>query len=115
MQMTIAEHCAILDRVASCHDRPLRAETVAATKLLLPQFTVDAPYWFGLDGEGDLFVHWMKDGGDAYLSVEPTKLHLLIKIPGRPTVRIDDEPFDGVTLPPAIAAALQEYSQWRCK
>ena len=56
----------------------------------------------GIDRDGHVFLHLKGHTGEAYLTVEPTQLHLLKVAKDGSNLYVDDAPFNGKKLPVEI-------------
>lgn len=80
--------------------------TVRFARIIAHQLPAKIPPSVGFDGEGNVFLHFVSDKGDGYLTIEPEALHLFCKVSGRPNVYIDDVSYSGKRLPKSIRDTL---------
>lgn len=83
------------------------ASLTAAEKVarLLPR--VPGETQVGLDDEGNVYFHFVQGAKDAYLTIEPGTLHLLVMEPGAESIYLDNVQFPGDALPRRVSTAFK--------
>lgn len=105
-----------LSKIASLGDNwqgqdahvPSRQAVTAAEQIVptLPNIIADASA--GVDGDGNVYFKLQKGEKFAYLTVEPTTMHLLVIAPGEKNVYLDDVKFQPRELPSKIRRTLEQ-------
>lgn len=87
---------------------PSRQAIVAAEQIVpsLPNLNADASA--GVDGDGNVFLKLQKGEKIAFLTIEPTTMHLLVMSSGAKNLYIDDVKFKPRQLPPKIRLMLEQ-------
>lgn len=93
---------------------PSRQAVSAAMQVIpaLPAITAEASA--GVDGDGNVFFKFQQDAKFAYLTIEPTTMHLLLMAPGKANRYFDDFNFKRGQLPGKIRAALESEMIGEC-
>lgn len=83
-------------------------QAVAAAKQIVPSLpNITAGASAGVDGDGNVYFKLQKGEKLAYLTVEPSIMHLLVMVPGGKNIYIDDAKFNPRELPSKIRQALE--------
>lgn len=85
---------------------PSRQSLTAAKQVIekLPTMVADASA--GVDSDGNVFLKLQRGEKVAYLTIEPSVMHLLLMAPNGNNVYFDDVRFQPRHVPPKISAAL---------
>jgi hypothetical protein len=79
----------------------------AAEKIIQALPRMDADASAGLNEEGNIFFKFQLGAKYAYLTIEPSMMHLLMIVPGKPNVYVDNVKFNPGQVPNKIKTALE--------
>ncbi|MCI0564320.1 MAG: hypothetical protein MN733_38090 [Nitrososphaera sp.] len=97
------------DEMSEYLDKPVSRDSILAAERIASQLPDTLPEGkIGLDEEGDVFLSFHKDDRSAFLTVEPSKLHLLVKGGGEATRYVDDILYNGFVVPNNVLEELSE-------
>ena len=86
---------------------PLK-QTVSAAKQIIPVLpNISAKASAGIDGDGNIYLKLEKDNKTAYLTIEPSSMHLLVNTVGEQNLYIDDVKFSPGKLPAKVKQVLE--------
>lgn len=85
---------------------PMQQSIAAAERMVQELPDVVAQASAGVNGEGNVYFRFAKNGKTVYLTIEPNLLHLICMEPRKDSLYIDDEQFRGKKLPAAIRRTL---------
>ena len=88
---------------------PISMRSISAAERIASQLPDTLPAGkIGLDEDGDVFLSFHQDDVSVFLTVEPDKLHLLIKSVGEQSRYFDEVPYNDFEIPTKILEELSE-------
>lgn len=88
---------------------PVSRDAILAAERIAPQLPDTLPEGkIGFDEEGDVFLSFHRGDKSAFLTVEPDKLHLLVKGGGQSSRYFDDVPYHDFKIPRKVIEELSE-------
>lgn len=89
---------------------PISMRSILAAERIASQLPDTLPAGkIGLDEDGDVCLSFHKDDLSIFLTVEPDKLHLLIKSVNEQSRYFDEVPYDDFEIPTEILVELSEF------
>ena len=90
--------------------KPISIRSISAAERIASQLPDTLPAGkIGLDEDGDVCLSFHKDDASVFLTVEPDKLHLLIKSGSEQSRYFDEVPYDDFEIPTKILEELSEF------
>lgn len=105
----IEELKARTEELSEFFNTPVSRDSILAAERIAPQLPDTLPEGkIGFDEEGDVFLSFHRDDKSAFLTVEPDKLHLLLKGGGQPSRYFDNVPYHDFKIPKKVIEELSE-------